>query len=312
MKIYKNKNGITLIALVITIIIMLLLAAIAIQLTLGENGLIAKSTQAKIQQARAELYETAKLEYLNLKTKALELGLSEPQAESVLSETNFLNKYSIVGDNIANKKGEVIETKENLIKFLKGDSSISHSQPSTPPASTPTPSVPGLAVEDIDKLVLKLNIKTDTQLSINISNYNPINTEIVSSDGSIETTTTSVSKTYTAGTYTLKFRGSSSSHLFNLNVNVDSTKASIDVINWGKNPSYTTSIKLSAVDKISSPEPKYLEVNYYDAVFSSIPENLYTNKTDNLKLGSFTSCHNLTNIPENLFKPCINVKDKYI
>jgi len=34
MKIYKNKNGITLIALVITIIIMLLLAAIAIQLTL--------------------------------------------------------------------------------------------------------------------------------------------------------------------------------------------------------------------------------------------------------------------------------------
>ena len=61
MKIYKNKNGITLIALVITIIIMLLLAAIAIQLTLGENGLIAKSTQAKIQQARAELYETLNL-----------------------------------------------------------------------------------------------------------------------------------------------------------------------------------------------------------------------------------------------------------
>lgn len=309
MKIYKNKNGITLIALVITIVITLLISAIAIQLTLGENGLLTKSTQAKIQQARAELYDIAKLEYLNLKTKALELGLSEPQAESVLSETNFLNKYSIVGDNITNKKGEVIETKENLIKFLKGDSSISHSQPSTPPASTPTPSVPGLAVEDIDKLVLKLNIKTDTQLSINISNYNPINTEIVSSDGSIETTTTSVSKTYTAGTYTLKFRGSSSSHLFNLNVNVDSTKASIDVINWGKNPSYTTSIKLSAVDKISSPEPKYLEVNYYDAVFSSIPENLYANKTDNLKLGSFTSCHNLTNIPENLFKPCINVKE---
>ena len=139
MKIYKNKNGITLIALVITIVITLLISAIAIQLTLGENGLLAKSTQAKIQQARAELYDIAKLEYLNLKTKALELGLSEPQAESVLSETNFLNKYSIVGDNINNKKGEVIETKENLIKFLKGDSSISHSQPSTPPASTPTP-----------------------------------------------------------------------------------------------------------------------------------------------------------------------------
>ena len=47
MKIYKNKNGITLIALVITIVITLLVSAIAIQLTLGENGLLAKSTQAK-------------------------------------------------------------------------------------------------------------------------------------------------------------------------------------------------------------------------------------------------------------------------
>lgn len=69
MKIYKNKNGITLIALVITIIIMLLLAAIAIQLTLGENGLIAKANQAKIKQEKSELYDDAKLEYLNLKTK---------------------------------------------------------------------------------------------------------------------------------------------------------------------------------------------------------------------------------------------------
>ena len=39
----SKKNGITLIALVITIIIMLLLAAVAIQMALGENGLISKS-----------------------------------------------------------------------------------------------------------------------------------------------------------------------------------------------------------------------------------------------------------------------------
>lgn len=55
MKILKNKNAITLIALVITIIIMLLLAGVAIQMTIGENGLIAKSTQAKSQQAKLEI-----------------------------------------------------------------------------------------------------------------------------------------------------------------------------------------------------------------------------------------------------------------
>ena len=100
----KNKNAITLIALVITIVIMLLLAAVAIQLTIGENGLIVKATQAKAGQAKAELYDTAKLEYLNLKTRAVTNNQPEPKAEAVLSETNFLSKYNIVGDNITNKK----------------------------------------------------------------------------------------------------------------------------------------------------------------------------------------------------------------
>ena len=43
----KGKNAITLIALVITIVIMLLLAAIVIQMAIGENGLVVKTIQAK-------------------------------------------------------------------------------------------------------------------------------------------------------------------------------------------------------------------------------------------------------------------------
>ena len=42
----KEKNGITLLALVITIVIMLLLAGVTLQMTMGENGLIGKSVQA--------------------------------------------------------------------------------------------------------------------------------------------------------------------------------------------------------------------------------------------------------------------------
>ena len=148
---FKNKNAITLIALVITIVIMLLLAAVAIQLTLGENGLISKSTQAKSQQAKSELYETAKLEYLNLKIKSIESGLPIPSVESILSETSFLNKYNVIGNNITNKNGEIIETKDNLINFLKED-------PSSPPS---TPSIPlenqpyQVSNEDKDKLIIR-------------------------------------------------------------------------------------------------------------------------------------------------------------
>ena len=63
MKRLQKKKGITLIALVITIVIMLLLAGVAIQMTIGENGLISKTNQAKVEQAKAELFEIAKLEY---------------------------------------------------------------------------------------------------------------------------------------------------------------------------------------------------------------------------------------------------------
>ena len=73
MKNIKKKSAITLLALVITIVIMLLLVGIAIQMAMGENGLIAKSVQAQKEQAKAELYDTAKLSYTNLMQKHLKM-----------------------------------------------------------------------------------------------------------------------------------------------------------------------------------------------------------------------------------------------
>ena len=53
----KRREAITLLALVITIVIMLLLAAIAIQMALGENGLIIKASKAKKESQQAEIKE---------------------------------------------------------------------------------------------------------------------------------------------------------------------------------------------------------------------------------------------------------------
>jgi len=75
---------------------MLLLAAVAIQMAMGENGLIAKSVQAQKQQAKSELYENAKLSYTNLKVKALENGQPIPEAYLALATTEFRDKYDIV------------------------------------------------------------------------------------------------------------------------------------------------------------------------------------------------------------------------
>lgn len=56
----KRKEAITLLALVITIVIMLLLAVIAIQMALGENGLIIKASKAKKESQQAETKEKLK------------------------------------------------------------------------------------------------------------------------------------------------------------------------------------------------------------------------------------------------------------
>lgn len=101
MKRIKKKNAITLIALVITIIVMLLMAGVAIQMAMGENGLIVKSIQAQKEQVKSELYDTAKLSYISLNSKALESGLASPQAELVFSTTEFASKYNVIGNDIS-------------------------------------------------------------------------------------------------------------------------------------------------------------------------------------------------------------------
>lgn len=107
----KNKKGITLIALVVTIIIMLILAAVAVQMSMGDNGLIKKAEYAKTEQAKAELVEMAKMEYMAMKTKARAKGDKIPKIEQILENPRFLSKYSIVGGNIVDKHGNIIEKK---------------------------------------------------------------------------------------------------------------------------------------------------------------------------------------------------------
>lgn len=45
----KNQKGITLIALVVTIIVLLILAAVSISTLMGDNGIANKATAAKIK-----------------------------------------------------------------------------------------------------------------------------------------------------------------------------------------------------------------------------------------------------------------------
>ena len=189
----KKKRGVTLLALVITIVIMLLLAAIVIQMALGENGLVAKSIQARKEQAKAELYETAKLSYINLKSKAWENGQPVPETHLAISTIEFRDRYDIVGDNVVDKKGTVVDTKENLLNELKGVSPIV--------APTWPKLVAGVTIpeEDKEKTIIKVRV-LGTNAKIRFDKHMRIDY----GDGTTKIPGTAETKEFNSGEYIIK------------------------------------------------------------------------------------------------------------
>ena len=57
----RNVKGITLIALVITIIVLLILAGVAISMLSGENGILTKAGTAKTDTQKASAIEQARI-----------------------------------------------------------------------------------------------------------------------------------------------------------------------------------------------------------------------------------------------------------
>ena len=58
----KNNKGITLIALVITIIVLLILAGVSIAMLTGDNGILNQATRATDENNRAEVLERVNME----------------------------------------------------------------------------------------------------------------------------------------------------------------------------------------------------------------------------------------------------------
>ena len=117
----------------------------------------------------------------------------------------------------------------------------------------------------------------------------------------------SVSKTFSPGTYNIKFSSPYNS-INGLRVVFDTNKASINIINWGKNPTSRCFFLICGVNKIYSPEPDFFYVTYQSAVFNRIPSNLFSKKKDNIEGSHFVDCNNITEIPEDLFKNWENIK----
>ena len=315
MKKNRRRNAITLLALVITIVIMLLLAGVAIQMTMRENGLIAKSAQAQKEQAKAELYEIAKLSYISLKAKATENGQPSPQAELALSTTEFTNKYNVVGDDVTDKNGNVIDTKANVLNIIQGTVaggfSSGTSAGGTSSAESWPKTVGGVTIpeEDKDKMILKLKVKSDTEVDFttymgSLVEIDPIELDYGNGEkGEITDLYNSNNKHYNVGEYILKLKNIKD---FGLREVGD---FEIEVLQWGKilEKNEKNIIQISNVSKIYEPEPDRIPIEYIHPKFTEIPEWLFSKKVTSTVMSKFGSNNSIVSIPEGLFKNNVNI-----
>lgn len=112
----KKNSGITLIALVITIVVLLILAGISISAVLGKNGILDKAKEAKYLTKLREYEERVTLIVASEKT----LKVTENKEERLIDLVyNKLDEQEWVGMLFVKEQDDELE--ENEIKVITTD-----------------------------------------------------------------------------------------------------------------------------------------------------------------------------------------------
>ena len=112
-----KQRGITLIALVITIIVLIILAGVTINMLVGENGIITQAQRAKNETAQGQKEESGGLASLEQqideatgKTYNVDKGVNKPRLATGMKAIKFKNPSE-------SAKGEVQDSSENDIEW---------------------------------------------------------------------------------------------------------------------------------------------------------------------------------------------------
>ena len=111
-KIFKNENGITLIALIITIITLLILAGVTISMLTGESGILNKAAEAKVATERAEIIESARLEILAKQAENVGTITDEEIAGILENYGELSGEITTEGVNLVTDEGYIIPVSE--------------------------------------------------------------------------------------------------------------------------------------------------------------------------------------------------------
>lgn len=105
----KNQKGITLIALVITIIVLLILAGVTISMVVGDSGVLSKADTSKTKTERAKIVELARVDVMDKQGKNLNSKIKRSELIEILN-IYFSNVSEI--ENSSDILSETVKSKE--------------------------------------------------------------------------------------------------------------------------------------------------------------------------------------------------------
>ena len=115
---FKNEKGITLVALVITIIVLLILAGVTLAMVMGDSGIFGKANSAKEKTQLSNAEETIRLEVLEnqVKSKAGDASLTNDQLKEEIAKKLTEQGYTVSGSTVTYYEDKTIDIENYLEK----------------------------------------------------------------------------------------------------------------------------------------------------------------------------------------------------
>ena len=319
-----TTSGITLIALVVTIIVLIILAGVSISTIVGENGIITKAKEVEFKTELTIVAETINITCLRqrLDLKANEGSITYLRNKDIINDQNIVDVRKLLQTTTKYGNGSTTD-----IFLIEGDKLIYIDSNGNKKEEVQLNIIEDMTPSFITEWTVAENDIIMLPISVGHTGNNQFTVDW--GDGSKKETIDDTETVLTqmpqhqysqAGTYQIKIQGKcyywDMENL--LDVNPEQSAKLIKLVSWGETQamfySFCDATNLSG--SIPSPSKNTFKnyKNKFDYLFygcssiTSIPEDLFKNCTNITSFkGTFCKCTGVTNIPENLFANCPNV-----
>ena len=120
----KINQGITLIALVITIILLLILAGVGIATLTGEGGILNKASTAKVENSKSSVEEELKIAMMAIKTEAIERGEKPTLQDLIEEKSNYSLEKQFDFKWIDKNSNPLLIQKDGIFCYIYDDLTI--------------------------------------------------------------------------------------------------------------------------------------------------------------------------------------------